>query len=94
MIKIFQGRTGGGDTFKTSSPYEKLLPLPTPFQDVLPKTGTILNQICVTQSTISFQKSDLYDNGTMSFTCEHSPNWQVFCPQIMAVVTLAFFPIV
>ena len=29
MIKIFQGGRGG-DTFKTPSPYEQLLPLPTP----------------------------------------------------------------
>ena len=43
----FSGEDRGGDTFKTSSPYEKLLPLPTPFQDVVQKTGTILNRICV-----------------------------------------------
>ena len=29
MIKIFRG-CSGGDTFKTHSPYEQLLPLPTP----------------------------------------------------------------
>ena len=29
MIKIFRGGRGG-DTFKTPSPYEQLLPLPTP----------------------------------------------------------------
>ena len=29
MIKIFQGGRGG-DTFETPSPYEQLLPLPTP----------------------------------------------------------------
>ena len=54
------------------------------FQDIVPKTGTIIDRIRVnTQSTIPIQKSDLYDNGTMSFPCEHSPNWQVFCPQII-----------
>ena len=30
MIKIFWGEGRGGDTFKTPSPYEQLLPLPTP----------------------------------------------------------------
>ena len=30
MIKIFRGEGRGGDTFKTPSPYEQLLPLPTP----------------------------------------------------------------
>ena len=30
MIKIFQGGGKGGDTFKNPSPYEQLLPLPTP----------------------------------------------------------------
>ena len=30
MIKIFRGGGRGGDTFKTPSPYEQLLPLPTP----------------------------------------------------------------
>ena len=30
MIKIFREGDRGGDTFKTPSPYEQLLPLPTP----------------------------------------------------------------
>ena len=93
-LKCFRGDRGG-DTFKTSSLYEKLLPLSTPcFKMLFQKLVRYKTEFVQTQSTISFQKSDLYDNGTMSFTCEHSPNWQVFCPQIMAAVTLAFFPVV
>ena len=41
MIKIFRGGGGGrgGDTFKTPSPYEQVLPLPTPcFKMVLERS--------------------------------------------------------
>ena len=93
--KNFSGGTGVVTLSKSPLPTKNFCLNPPLFQDVLPKTGTILDRICVnTVNYISFQKSDLYDNGTMSFTCEHSPNWQVFCPQIMAEVTLAFFHVV
>ena len=49
----------------------------------VPKTGTIMDWTLVNTVNFPFQKSDWYDNSTMSFPCERSPNWQVFCAQIV-----------
>ena len=47
----------------------------------VPKTGTIMDRTRVNTVNFSVPKSDWYDYSTMSFPCEHSPNWQVFCAQ-------------
>ena len=48
----------------------------------VPKTGTIEDRTRVNTVNFPFQKSDLYDNGMMSFPCQRSSNWQVFCAKI------------
>ena len=53
MIKIFRGGAGGDDTFKTPSPYEQLLPLPTLcFKIMTPRPPTTPLQATFTATPI------------------------------------------
>ena len=89
-LKHFSGGTGVVTPSKPPLPTKNFCLYPPPVSRCCPKNWYDIGpNLCKIRS-----KTDLYDNGTMSFTCEHSPNWQVCCSQIMAVVTLAFFPIV